>query len=112
MTEAKRQLLTTGALFIVIVVAIVLYAAGAIEWTLIFPVVLALFGVWLLALAAMRNSSTQKYERGAFSTLSMGLLFIAVGGAWYLFSFNWLYSVAVILIALAALAIAAAFRHK
>jgi hypothetical protein len=71
-----------------------------------------LFGVWLLALAAMRAGSTQKYERGAFSTLSMGLLFIAVGGAWYLFSFNWLYSLAVILIALAALAIAAAFRHK
>ncbi|MCW4018593.1 MAG: hypothetical protein NWF00_07965 [Candidatus Bathyarchaeota archaeon] len=112
MAEAKRQLLTVGAFLIVLVVAIVLYAAGVIEWTLIFPLVLAFFGVWLLALAAMRSGSTQKYERGAFSTLSMGLLFIAVGGSWYLFSFNWLYSVAVILIALAALAIVAAFRHK
>jgi hypothetical protein len=112
MSESRRQLLTVGVFFIVLVVAIVLYAAGAIGWTLIVPVILVLFGIWMLALAAMRGAKPQKYERDSFSTISMGLLMIAVGGAWYLFSFNWLYSIALILILLAALAIAAAMRHK
>ena len=112
MSEGRRQLLSIGVFFIVLIVPIVLYAVGVISWTLIVPIVLVLYGIWMLALAAMRGANPQKYERGSFSTLSMGLLLIAVGGAWYLFSFNWLYSLVLILVILAALAIAAALRHK
>ena len=115
MAEAKRDLLSIGAIFIIIVVAILLYAANVIaDWLLIFPLILALFGIWLLAVAAMRASNPQKYERGAFSTLSMGLLLVAVGGGWFLIGYgvNWLYAVALILIVLAALAIAAALKRK
>ena len=112
MAEDRRQLLTIGVFFIVLVVAIVLYAAGAINWTLIVPVVLAIFGIWLVALAAMHSSNPQKYERGAFGTAIMGLLLVALGGAWYLFDFNWLYSLALILVVLAAAAIAAALKRK
>ena len=111
MAESKRQLLSIGVFFIIIVVAILLVAVNVISWWLIVPVILVLAGVWTLALAAMRSSSPQKYERGAFSTLSLGLLMIAVGGAWYL-SFNWLYAIALILLVLGALAIAAATRRK
>jgi len=112
MAEAKRQLLSIGAFFIVVVIAILLYVAGAINWSLIVPFVLVLFGVWILALAGMRSSTLQKYERGVFSTLSLGLLLVAVGGAWYLFAFNPLYSLALILLVFGALAIAAALRRK
>jgi hypothetical protein len=114
MSEARRQLLTIGAFFIVLVVAIVLYAAGAISWTLIVPVVLVLFGLWILALSVMRGANPQKYERSSFSTLSMGLLCVVVGGAWSLLviGLNWLYALALILLVLAALAIAAALRRK
>ena len=42
----------------------------------------------------------------------LGLVLIAVGGAWFLFSFNWLYSLVVILLVVAALAIAAALKRK
>jgi cobalamin synthase len=112
MAEDRRTLLTIGAFFLILVVAIVLYAANAISWTLIAPVVLVLFGVWMLALAGMRSSNPQKYARDAFSTLNLGLILIAVGGAWYLFEFNWLYSLALILLVLAALAIAAALKRK
>jgi hypothetical protein len=112
MSEARRQLLSIGVFFIALVVAVLLFAAGAIDWTLIFPVVLVLFGIWLAVLAAMRVSSSQKYERGAFSTLSMGLLLVAVGGAWYLLVFNWLYSLVLVLIVLAVLAIATTMRQK
>jgi hypothetical protein len=112
MSEGRRQLLTIGVFFIARVLAIVLYVAGAIGWTLIIPVVLVVFGIWMLALAAMRGANSQKYERSSFSTSIMGLLLIAVGGAWYLLSFNWLYSLALILIVLACVAIAAALKRK
>ena len=112
MAESKRDTLSVGVFLIIIVVAIVLYAVSLIDWTLIVPVILVLSGCWTLVLAGMRAANPQKYERGAFSTMSLGLLFIAVGGAWYLFAFNPLYSLALILLVFGALAIAAALRRK
>jgi heme/copper-type cytochrome/quinol oxidase subunit 3 len=113
MAESRREMLSIGVFLIIVVAAIVLYAAQVIsDWTLIFPVILVLSGCWLLALAAMRASNQQKYERGAFSTMGLGLLLIAFGGAWYLFAFNSLYSLALILLVVGALAIAAALRRK
>jgi hypothetical protein len=113
MAESRREMLSIGVFLIIVVVAIVLYAAQVIsDWTLIFPVILVLSGCWLLALAGMRASNPQKYERGAFSTMGMGALLIALGGAWYLFAFNALYSLALILLVIGGLAIAAALRRK
>ncbi len=112
MAETKRQMLSIGAFFIILVVAIVLFAAGAIDWTLIAPVVLVLFGIWLLALATLRGVKTDKYARSPFSTAVMGLLLVAVGGAWFLSRVNWLYSVALVLLVLAGVAIAAALKRK
>ena len=113
MAESSRDLLSIGAFLIIIVVAILLFAAGFIDWTLIIPVIMVLSGGWTLVLAGMRASNPQKYERGAFSTMGLGLLLIAVGGGWYLFSVNLaLYAVVLVLLALAAIAIAAALRRK
>ncbi len=114
MAEAKRQLLTIGVGFIALVVAILLYAAGVISWTLIAPVFLVLFGLWIVALAAMRGAEATKYERSSFSTLSMGLLVIVVGGAWSILvlGLSWVYALTLILLVLAALAIATALRRK
>lgn len=66
----------------------------------------------MLALAGVRASNPQKYERGTFSTIALGIGMIAVGAAWYLFSFGWLYSLVVILLAIAGLAIAVALKRK
>jgi hypothetical protein len=113
MAESSRDLLSIGAFLIIIVVAILLFAADFIDWTLIIPVILVLSGCWTLVLAGMRASNPQKYERGAFSTMGLGLLLIAVGGGWYLFSVNLaLYAVVLVLLALAAIAIAAALKRK
>jgi hypothetical protein len=113
MAESKRQLLTIGVFLLIIVAVIVLFAANLIGWALIIPLVLVLSGVWILVLAGIRGQAPQKYERGAFSTLSMGLLLIALGGAWYLFIYvNWLYAIAVLLLVLGAIAIAAALKRK
>jgi hypothetical protein len=112
MSESNRQLLSIGVFFLTVVVAILLFAAGLIGWTLIVPVVLVLSGLWALALAGLRAVKPQKYERGTFSTMALGLGMIAVGGAWFLFAFSWIYSLVVILLAVAALAIAAALKRK
>lgn len=113
MSGARRELLSVGAFFIILVVAIILYATGAIGLALVVPVVLVLLGTWMLALAAIRWLSPQKYERDVFSTLGIGLLLIAVGGAWYLaMAINWLYAAALVLLAIAVLAIVAALKRK
>ena len=112
MSESKRQLLSIGVFLLIIVAVILLFAVALIQWTLIIPLILVLLGCWALVLAGMRASNPQKYERGAFSTMGLGLFMIAVGGAWYLFGIYWLYSLALILLVLAAVAIAAALRRK
>jgi hypothetical protein len=113
MSESRRQLLSIGVFFIVAVVVILLYAAGLFaDWLNIFPVIFVLFGVWLLILAAIRAQSPQKYEREPFGTLEMGVILMALGGAWLLFRTSVLYSLALILLVLGAIAIAAAMRRK
>ena len=113
MSESRRQLLSIGVLFIIVVVAIVAYAAKLIgPWLNIFPTIFILFGVWLLILAAIRAQSPQKYEREPFGTLEMGVILMALGGAWFLFRTNVLYSLALILLVLGAIAIVAALRRK
>ena len=105
-------MLSIGIFLVIMVVAILLFAATIINLGLVIPVILVFAGCWALVLAGIRASNPQKYERGAFSTMGLGLFMIAVGGAWYLFGINWLYSLALILLVLAALAIAAALRRK
>jgi hypothetical protein len=113
MAQSTRDLLSIGAFLIVIVVAILLYAANLISLGLVIPVILVLSGCFALVLAGIRASNPQKYERGAFSTMGLGLLLIAVGGGWFLFSVNLaLYGLALILLVIAAIAIAAALRRK
>jgi len=109
---ADRNLLTIGALFVIIVISILLYAANLLTGYYILPTVIALFGIWLMVLAVMQLLNPEKYGRGAFSYFGWGLLLIAVGGAWFLYTYNWIYSLAVILLVLGALAVAAAFRRK
>ncbi len=112
MSSSDRQLLSFGIFLIIIVVGILLAVAGVIGWGLFVPVVAVLCGCWAIVLAGVRAGKTQKYERGAFSTMASGIGLIALGAAWYLFGINWIYSLVVILLLIAAIAIAAALRRK
>jgi hypothetical protein len=112
MSGSDRQLLSFGVFLIIIVVGILLAISGIIRWELFVPVVAVLCGCWSIALAGIRASKPQKYEREAFSTMAGGLGLIVFGAAWYLFSINWIYSLVVILLAIAVLAIATALSRK
>ena len=112
MSNSDRQLLSVGVFLIIVVVGILLAVANIISWGLFVPVVAVLCGCWAIALAGIRAGKSQKYERGSFSTLASGIGLIALGAAWYLFGINWLYSLIVILLLIAAIAIAAALRPK
>jgi hypothetical protein len=112
--RGKRDLLSFGVFLIIVIVSVLLYSPLQIikDWTLMFPLIIALSGCWLAVLAVMRASNPQKYERGSFSTLSLGLVLVAVGSAWFLYGYGWLFSLIVILSVLAILAIAAALTRK
>jgi cytochrome c-type biogenesis protein CcmH/NrfF len=114
MSESRRQLLSIGVFFIIAVVAILLYEPAKVfaDWLNIFPTIFILFGAWLLILAAMSAQNPQKYERTPFGTLEMGIILMALGGAWLLFKTSYLYSLALLLLVLGAIAIAAALRRK
>ena len=116
MSESRRQLLTIGVFFIIVVVAILLYPAGVLRnpWNIL-QLIIVLFGVWMLVLAAMRAQNPAKYARSPYSTVQMGVLLMAVGGAWFLWGvtkYGWIYAIAVLLLALGAIAIASAMRRK
>ena len=110
----NRGLLSIGIFLIILVVSIILYTPLDLitEWSLIPPLVLALYGCWTIVLAGIRASNPRKYERGPFSTFALGLILIAIGGAWFTYSIEPLYSLAIILLVLGALAIAAALKRK
>ena len=111
---ADRGLLSFGVFLVIVVISILLYQPVNVirDWILILPVVIALSGLWLVLLAGMRSSAPQKHERGAFSTFSWGLLLVAIGGAWLLYGYNWYYSLIVMLLVFAGLAIVVAMKRK
>ncbi len=113
MSESRRSMLSIGVFFIIAVIAILLYATSAVtDWLNIFPIILVLYGVWMLVDAGMRTQNPQKYERSAVEMGELGVLLLAFGGAWLLWRTNWLYSVVVILFVLGAIAILASMRRS
>ncbi len=112
MSESRSQLLSIGVFCIILVVAILLTATGTLGWAQGLQLSLVLFGAWIIVLAAMRTTTSQKYERTAFSTAAMGGGLVILGAAWYIFHFGWLYSLALILLALGLIAIIAAVKRK
>jgi hypothetical protein len=111
--DGNRGLLSIGIFLIILVVFIILYTPlKLIDWWLIPPLILALYGRWTIALAGMRALNTHKYERGPFSTFTLELLVIAIGRAWFTYSIEPLYSLAIILLVLSILAIATALKRE
>ena len=111
MSANYRNLLSLGVLLIIAVAVILLTAFQTISIRLIVPIFLVLAGCWTLALAFMR-STRPKHATGTFGTICFGVFFIASGFAWYIFPVNWLFSIALTLSVLGAIAISAALLRK
>jgi len=108
-----RGLLSIGVFLITLVISIVLYTPlEFIDWSLIPPFILTVYGCWMLILAGIRGSSPRKYQRSPFETSALGLLLIAVGGAWFTSTYSLVYSIAIILLLLGILAVTAALRRR
>ena len=113
MPDGKTEMLSIGVFFIILVISIILYITlDYVDWDLIPPLILGFYGCWTMVLAGIRMSNPQKYARSPFSIFSWGLLLIAIGGAWFMYGTNPLYSLVIILLVLGALAITAALRRK
>jgi len=108
MPKRQLDLLSLGVLVIIIAILLVAFFP---DWGTILSLTISLYGLWVVALAGIRAKSPEKYERGAFSTLVLGILLLAVGGAWYLNILtegNILYSVVLLLVIVGILAVASA----
>jgi Na+/proline symporter len=109
MAKGQLDLLSFGVL--IVILAILLIAFGPTqEWDKILSLTITLYGLWVVALAGIRVKSPDKYERGAFSTFVMGILLVAVGGAWFLNieTGYLLYSIVLLMVVVGVLAIASA----
>jgi hypothetical protein len=76
----------------------------------VLALIIAFYGVWTVVLAGIRTQNPEKYGRGAYSTLVMGIVLIAVGGSWYLYiaTANLILSIVLLLLVIGILAVASA----
>lgn len=114
MAKDSAGALSIGVFIIVFALSIAAYAANFITFIEVVPLVLALFGVWIMVLAGISASKPQKYARSAFSTFSGGTLIMAVGVAWLLASegYNIWYLLSALLLILGLLAVVAVLRTQ
>jgi len=108
MPPRQLNLLSFGVFVITIAILLVAFFP---DWGTIVSLTLTLYGLWVIALAAIRARHPVKYERSALSTFIWGILLLAIGGAWYLNILtegNILYSVVLFLIIVGILAVAVA----
>jgi len=115
MPRMSLGLLSFGVFVIIVAIAIVVSVSVQpnLSWGASLALIIALYGGWTIALAGIRIKNPEKYARGAFSIFAWGILLVAVGGAWFIYSLEaayWLYSVLLLLIVVGILAVVSALR--
>jgi Ca2+/Na+ antiporter len=108
-TRQQLDMLSFGVFIIIVAILLIAFAPNG-QWDRMISLTIALFGIWIIATAGIRARNPSKYERGAYSTFVMGLLLLAVGGAWFINieTDNWIFSVFLLLIIVGLLAIGTA----
>jgi len=113
MPRLPLGLLSFGVFVIIVAVAIVVSVQFNLPWGASLALIVTMYGGWTIALAAIRVKNPEKYARTAYSTFVWGVLLVAVGGAWLIYSFGatyWLYSVLLLLIVIGIVAVVSALR--
>lgn len=114
----QYEMLTVGVFLIIAAVLLVAFEASSIQrLDEAVAIIIALYGIWTMILAGIRVRNPEKYGRGAYSTLVMGVVLTALGGAWVFFieTASIIVAVAIILVVIGVLAVATAipsFRQK
>ena len=109
MARQQLDLLSFGVLIVIVAILLITFGPSQ-QWDKMLSLTISLFGLWIIASAGIRARNQDKYERGAYSTFVMGILLLAVGGAWFINieTGNWLYSVFLLLVVVGLLVIATA----
>src|SRR3972149_4555966 len=80
----QYDMLSFGVLLVIVALLFAAYALQIIGIYEVIALIIAFYGVWTVVLAGIKTQNPEKYGRGAYSTLVMGILLIAFGGAWFL----------------------------
>jgi hypothetical protein len=107
----QYEMLSIGVFLVVAALVLVVFAAGIIiRVDEVLALIIAFYGVWTIVLAGIRTQNPDKYGRGAYSTLVMGIGLIAFGGSWYLYiaTANLILSIVLLLLVIGILAVASA----
>jgi cobalamin synthase len=107
----QYEMLSFGVLMVVAAVFLVAYALAIItRLDEVLALIIVFYGVWTMVLAGIRTRNPEKYGRGAYSTLVMGVLLTALGGAWVLYieGTNIIVTIALLLVIIGILAVATA----
>jgi len=113
MPRMPLGLLSFGVFVIIVAISIVVSIQLNLNGYASLALIITLYGVWTIALAGIRVKNPERYARGAYSIFVWGILLVAVGGAWLIYSLQaayWLYSVLLLLIVIGILAVVSALR--
>ena len=112
---ANMGLVSIGVFLVVLAVSVIIYSANIITLQEMLPLIIGLYGFWVMILGGIRRRNPSKYERGALSTFTWGLLLTIVGFSSILSLrgfINWLFALAAVLLVIGILAIAVAMERK
>jgi len=113
--RVSSDVLSFGVFFLILAACIAALATGILLNAFeVFSLVMAFFGVWIMALVGMRGGKEEKYARGAFSIFSWGAIVTALGTVLFLYlrGLPPLYTLSALLLILGLLVVAAALRTR
>ncbi len=105
------EMLSFGILLVITAFVLILYGVQVIAgFDQVLALIIAFYGIWTIVLAGIRTQNPGKYGRGAYSTLVIGVLLTALGGAWYLYiaTANLLLAIVLLLLVIGVVAVASA----
>lgn len=85
--DGRLDIITIGVAILALGLSVALHLFGLIGiWELV-PMFLTIISLWLIATAGIKVvSKTSPYERQPFSTAALGLILLAVGASWWLYT--------------------------
>ncbi len=114
----QYETLSFGVLMVIVALMLVAFATGVVtDPGQMIALIIVFYGIWTVGLAGIRMRNPEKYGRGAQSTFAMGVVLIALGGAWLLLTvgINPILAIALLIIIVGILAVISAlpsFRRK